>query len=207
MDQIVLNAGYVLLVTAAFTRTLGRLRLLLIGASIALGAYGAVVGVWSMVVWNLIIGGIHAFRLARDAIATRAIALTDDERAIRDQYLPGCTDFNFNTLWGMGVTVNHDGTTVIAADSQPDSVSMVLVGEAVISDDGAEVGRVRPGGLLGEMSYVSGDRATVDVVADGALTVRQWDQRHLRALEQAHPPAAKAFDQLVAKDLAAKARA
>ncbi len=207
LDTIVLNIGYVLLISAAFTRTLGRLRFLLVFASLALALYGAIVGVLSMVLWNALIGSVHAYRLARDILASRAIQLTDDERRIRDEYFAGVNDFDFNALWGMGRTVEHPSdTTIIGAGTQPESVSMLLEGKVEIQRDGVAGPNIGRGALIGEMSYVSGAPASVDVVAADAVVVREWDQRHLRTLEQTNPPSAKALDSLISRDLAAKAR-
>ncbi len=194
------------LLSAAFTRTVGRLRMLLISGSISFVAYGFVVGLWSMVVWNSVIGGINCYRLARMMLASRAISLTSEEREIRDDYFPGTTDFDFNALWGMSRVVVHDSTTVIEAGTRPDTVSMVVEGSLEIRRAGAIEREIGRGALVGEMSYVSGDPASVDVVAVGPVMVREWDQRHLRALEQTQPAASKALDQLISRDLAAKAR-
>ncbi len=205
-EETVLNAAYGLLLVAAFTRTLGRFRLLLIVSSLIFVVFGAIISSPSIVIWNLIIAGLNVYRLGKDVLASRAISLTADELAVRDRYFAGVSDFDFNALWVSGRTVTHDSTVIISDRSQPEWVAMVLDGQVEIQRDGICERSVGQGALLGEMSYVSGDPATVDVVALGRVTVREWDQRHLRLLDQTHPPSAKVLDRLIARDLAAKAR-
>lgn len=201
-----LNAAYSLLLVAAFTRTLGRFRLILIVSSIGFVAYGLLISSMTMAVWNAVIGSLNIFRLTKSVLASRAISLTEDEAEIRDRYFEGTSDFDFNALWAMGRTVEHDSTTIIGRGSKPEWVSMLLDGQVEIRLDGVTQRSIGSGALLGEMSYVSGDPASVDVVAVGPVTVRQWEQRALRTLDETNPPSAKVLDRLISRDLAAKAR-
>lgn len=205
VDVIVVNLAYVALLSAAFTKTLGRLRLLLIAGATGFVAFGLIEQIWSIVIWNLLIGGIHTFRFVRDLLAARSVHLDSGESAVRDRIFPGVSDFDFNMLWSLGEEVTYDTTQVIARGSVPDTVSLVMDGVVHIKRDGETLRHLRSGALLGEMSFVTGDEAAVDVVADGRLVVHQWDQRSLKSLGRTHPPSLRVLEALISKDLAAKA--
>lgn len=205
IDLVVLNLAYVALVGATFTRTLDRLRGLLICGAICFVLYGLAADVASIVLWNIAIGGLHTFRAVRDALARRSVTLADDERRVRDELLPAVSDYDFYLLWSMGAERTYDNTTVIARGSVPDTVRLILGGAVRIEGD-AVAKILRRGALLGEMSFVSGDAAIVDAVAVDLVTVREWEQRDLTALAQSHPPSAQAFQRLLERDLVAKTR-
>lgn len=204
---VLLNAAYLALLGSTFTRTLVRLRTMLVAAAVAFVIYGILESIPSMIAWNIVIGSMHLFRIARDFRQQRSVRLTADESAARDEFFPELGDFDFHLLWCMGASASYDDQILIHRGSTPDNVWLVLEGTATIEADGVVSRGIRRGGLLGEMSFVSGQPAEVDVAARGPLVVRQWDQRHLSSLDQVHPASARAFRELLSRDLVAKARA
>ncbi len=204
-DDLFLNLAYVALLLSTVTRTVRTLRYLLILGAAFFIAFGFVAGIASMVVWNLLIGGMHAYRVVRDIQAERSVALSADERAIRDLVLSDVSDFDFHMLWSMGREVSYSHETIIAAGTRPDTVALILDGAVHIVGAGPDKTLDR-GALLGEMSYVSDQEAQVDVVAADDVTLREWEQRDLDSLSRTHPPSAKAFERLIARDLVSKTR-
>ena len=203
---LVLNAAYVALLASTFTRTVVWLRCMLVLAAIAFIIYGSIESIRSMVLWNIAIGSMHAYRIVRDYRQQRSVQLDSIESAARDEFFPALGDFDFHMLWCMGTEVAYQDQTVIHAGTRPQTVSLVLEGTARIESQGVVTRGIRRGGLLGEMSFVSGRNAEVDVVARGPLVVRQWDQRQLSSLDQVHPASARAFRDLMSRDLVVKAR-
>lgn len=205
-SALILNAAYVMLVGSALTRTVSWLRVMLTLGSVAFVVYGAIEGIKSMVVWNIVIGAMHLVRLVRDHLQQRAVELTPGEEQARDEFLPDLSDFDFNLLWAMGEQVDYRDEVVILAGSLPSTVSVVLEGTALIERTGELIRGVRRGGLLGEMSFVSGEPAGVSVRVEKPLTVHQWRQRDLESLAQLRPACARAVERMIARDLAAKTR-
>jgi len=203
---LVLNAAYVALMASTFTRTLVWLRAMLVLAAIAFIIFGTIESIPSMVAWNIAIGSMHLFRILRDYRQQHRVSLSPEEGAMRDEFFPALSDFDFHLLWCMGKQVQFDRQVVIERGSLPDTVSLVLDGTATVESNGVITRGIRRGGLLGEMSFVSGLPADVDVLATSPLLVQQWDQRQLASLDQLHPASARAFRQLLSRDLVAKAR-
>lgn len=204
---VILNAAYVMLLGSTFTRTVSWLRVMLTLGAACFVAYGAFEGIRSMVAWNVAIGGMHLFRLLRDYSQQRRVDLSSDEQAMRDELLPGLSDFDFNLLWALGEKASYHDQVIIGAGSQPTTVSVVLDGTALIERNGELIRGVRRGGLLGEMSFVSGEPAGVSVRSSETVVVHQWRQKDLESLRQVRPACARAVDQMITRDLAAKARA
>lgn len=205
LAAIFLNGAYVAFVGSAYVRTLAWLRVLLIVGSGCIVVYGTFEKIWPMVGWNVLIIASHLVRILGERRAQNAVSLNAAEAAMRDRLFPGLGDYDFNLLWSMGKPVSFNDSVIIADGSRPGIVA-VLIDGAVRLDKAGETRRsLNKGSLIGEMSFVSGEPATVDVVAAGDVTVHQWDQRQLISLDQAHPPSAKAFRDLITRDLASKA--
>lgn len=207
LAAIFLNGAYVAFVGSAYTRTLAWLRVLLIIGSGSLIVYGTFEKIWPMVIWNVIIITSHLVRIVTEQRAQRSVKLNAAEAEMRDALFPGLADYDFHLLWSMGKTVGFHDSVIIADGSQPGLVSVLIDGVVTIDKAGETRRGLRKGALIGEMSFVSGSPAAVDVVAKGVVTVHQWDQRQLLSLDQAHPPSAKAFRDLITRDLASKAHA
>lgn len=207
VDTLVLNFAYVALLASTFTRTVTWLRLMLIVGAIGFIAFGLLDGNVTMVAWNILTGTMHAVRVARERVARRSVSLTPDEERLRDAYFPDLDDFDFTALWRMGTDVTYCDELVIVVGERSETVGLIIDGQAQIWR-GSELVRVmRRGGLLGEMHFVSGDPAAVDVRAQGTLVVHEWQGRDLVMLDQLRPSVARAFRSYIAGDLVAKARA
>jgi hypothetical protein len=204
--ELILNVAYVLLLGSTFARTVSWLRIMLAAGAVAFVVFGAIEGITSMVVWNIAIGGMHVVRLLRDYRQQRSVQLTPREQLIRDEFLPDLNDFDFNLLWAMGEQATYSDEILIASGTQPTTVSIVLEGTALIERNGELIRGVRRGGLLGEMSFVTGEPAGVSVCTKQVLTVHEWRQRDLESLAQLRPGCARAMERMIARDLAAKTR-
>jgi len=204
--DILLSISYVSLIAAAFTRTLRILRILLVVGAVFFIIYGAVQNIPSMIVWNILIGGVHLVRLVRDEVSQKSVTLSPEEQELRDRMFPDLGDFDFNVLWQMGETRTYSQATLIERGQLPDTVMLVLDGMIEVRREGQVMRGLRVGSLVGEMSLVSGTVANVDVVATSAVTVHEWQHRQITSLDQIHPPSAKAFRDLLTQNLAAKAK-
>lgn len=203
---VVLNIAYVALLGSSFADRIMRIRIALVAAAVAFIIYGSLEGIWSMVVWNLVIGSMHISRLVRDYRKQRSISLSEDEVVIRDEFFAGLSDFDFHLLWHLGETKTYRDQRYIEAATRPRSVALILSGVALIERNGELLRGLTRGALIGEMSFVSDRDAEVDVVADGELVLREWDQRILASLDQVTPSGSQAFQSLLSRDLVAKAK-
>ncbi|MEM7276153.1 MAG: cyclic nucleotide-binding domain-containing protein, partial [Actinomycetota bacterium] len=185
VDNLFLNLAYVVLLVSTFTQTVRRLRLLLISASVCLMVFGFAADLPAVVAWNLAIGGLHTYRVVRDIQAERSIRLSDDQREIRDLVFEGASDFDFHLLWSMGRQVTYDDETIISAGTRPETIGLILDGSVQVVGVANGLDRaLGRGSLIGEMSFVSGEEAAVDVVASDTVTMREWIQQDIDALSR-----------------------
>lgn len=80
----------------------------------------------------------------------------------------------------------------------------IAQGTAVIEADGTQVGECGEGDFLGEMSLISGQRASATVRAKDNMRVAMFDRDAIAALARGVPEIGKALDGALNRSLAAK---
>lgn len=83
--------------------------------------------------------------------------------------------------------VFEDGRRVLRHGLGGGSVYVILEGEAAVHRDGAELRRLGPGEVFGEISVLTGDPPSADVVAAGVLRCFVVPGARLQELLLAHP--------------------
>nr|WP_137675995.1 cyclic nucleotide-binding domain-containing protein [Parerythrobacter lutipelagi] len=80
----------------------------------------------------------------------------------------------------------------------------IASGEGRVEHDGTPVGTCGPGDFLGEMSAVSGEKATASIVAESDMRVARFDRDALFEMTRNMPEMRRAFDHALNRSLAAK---
>lgn len=203
LSTVIINVAYVSLFASTFTRTIPRLRMFLVAAAICFIIFGAIVGNWSMVAWNVLTGILNSRQLVVYLRRRRALVLTAEDETLRERLFGDLDAFDFASLWSMGEDVLVRDERIVEAGEDHTSTSMILGGNVEVRTNDTVV-RLGPGALVGEMSFVSGERATADVHAIGLVRLRQWSDQRLHTLDALNPAASRAFHRFVENDLTAK---
>ncbi len=201
---LLLNIAYIILVTATFFRTVLKLRIGLIVAALGFITYGIVSGTASIAIWNSVTGSLHLFQVMKHLRARRAVEISVEDELLRKKWFPELDRFDFFSIWSLGESVLVANSQLTTEGDHPDAVSLVIEGVVEVRSSGTKLGVVEPGALLGEMSFLSGDGATADAYAVGAVRLRRWPNERLTALQHLNPEAAKAFHAFISLDLRRK---
>lgn len=201
---LVLNVAYLVLVSATFTRRILWLRGALVVSAALFVAFGLLTENWTMVFWNALAGLLHGRQAHRYIRSQRGLDLSPAEAAIRAAWFPDVDSFDFQTLWTMGETNDYHLTALASEGEAQTSLMLILEGSAVVDVGGDEVGIVKSGDLVGEMSFISGAPANATVTCQDTVRVREWDQERLRALDHLNPSAASALRGRIQDNLAQK---
>ncbi len=205
-STLLLNVAYILLVSATFARAMLPLRVALLGAAVGFVVYGSIVGIWTMVGWNVLIALMHMVQIRRLLRLRRSVVLTDEEEGFREQFAPDADRFDFFSLWQLGREEFRENDCLTAQGCPVDSLRLVLDGTVDVAVDGAVIDHREAGAFIGELSLVSGQVASAETRATGPVHLRTWRQSDLRALDEMNPSAARLLDRLITADLAGKVR-
>lgn len=97
-----------------------------------------------------------------------------------------------------------DGDLLMEQGQSQPPLIYVARGTALIEINGAKVGECGAGDFLGEMSLISGQRATATVRASGELRVARFDRDALAQLARGVPELGKALDSALNRSMAVK---
>jgi len=206
-ELILVNLGYLLMLVGLLMRDILWLRLILMMAQLALGAYGLVRGDHYMAAWNFVFVGINLARTIRLLHERRPIHLSRDQEQIYKHLFLSMSRREFLYLWEMGNPGMSDGTQLVREGEPQRDLVLLLNGEVVVRKDGQELARLSRGQFVAEMSFVSGEPASADVIANGRVDFIAWPQDKLRTLQQLNPGLLVKLQHILGRDLTSKVKA
>lgn len=202
---IALNIAYGLYVATGFVKTELKLRIALIIVSVAFIIWGFVSSTWSAVIWNVLFGSTHAYRVIKMWRQNRSIQLDERAAAVHARIFPELNRLDFFTLWSIGTTTVHETDEVlIEQGADHKELALILGGQVTVDRDGERLAVLGADALLGERSYVTGQPASARVVASNEVTLHSWNQGEMAALVVLCPDAHAAVVAHIGVDLAAK---
>jgi hypothetical protein len=204
---ILINAGYVLMLVGLLMRDILWLRLMLMMAQLLLGGYGLIRGDHYMAAWNFVFVGINLARTVRLLNERRPIHLARDQEQIYKQLFLSMTRREFLFLWEMGNPGRIDGAQLVREGELQRDLVLLLSGEVVVRKGEENLARLQRGQFVAEMSFISGEPASANVIADGRVEYMAWPQDKLRALQQLNPGLLVKLQHILGRDLTGKVKA
>lgn len=207
LDKVLVNSGYFLQLIALLTKDILWLRAILIVAQSIVCAYAYRIGVMPIFFWNTAFVAINIFRLAGILNERRPVKLPPAEEDAYRLAFTAMTRREFLYLWEMGHAQEHDGKQLIREGEKQKDLVLLLDGHVSVQKSGKKIARLGRGTFVAEMSFVTGEPASADVIADGVVRARAWSQEKLTALEQLNPSLLIKLQNILARDLSGKVKA
>ena len=207
LNKVLVNSGYFLQLLALLTKDILWLRAILIVAQSVVCVYAYRIGVMPIFFWNIAFVTINCFRLAGILNERRPIKLPPDEEDTYRRTFSAMTRREFLYLWEMGHAQEHDNAQLIREGEKQKDHVLLLDGHVAVQREGKHLARLGRGTFVAEMSFVSGEPASADVIADGMVRARAWSQEKLLALEQLNPSLLIKLQNILARDLSSKVKA
>ena len=134
--------------------------------------------------------------------------LDGPEQALYDNVFSELTPGEFRRLVKLGEWREIEaGTLIVQCDSVVHDIQVLKHGALEVRRDGEIIARNEPGQFVGEMSFLSGERATADVVATEPSQVLAWSQESLNKLLDRKPTLAYKMRGILGRDVVVKLRA
>jgi len=201
--------AFALLIAAALAGRPGVIRLLIAGAAASFlartlflhhdraGAIGA----------GLLLAACLLL-LGRGLYERRAQRFTPDEQAVIDHLVSGLSQTRARHLIDQGLWLTGKAGDVLTREGEPVAQLYYLAeGEAKVTSGGRQVGTCRAGDLIGELTVLSGERASATVVLTGPARFWCAGADVLRPYVEANEDIRRAIEHSFALALKAKLRA
>ena len=163
---------------------------------------------WAAIGWVAVFTAVNVAQILLLVAERFPRGLEGAERELYDRVFSDLTVAEFRRLLRLGTVRDVAANATVVERGRPVADMMVLTAGAMdVRCDGRPFASVGPGQFIGEMSFISGDVASADVVATAASRVLAWSQPGLADVLDSDATLAIKIRGILGRDVVAKPRA
>jgi hypothetical protein len=208
--QALIHIANVLFLLSYLVKDILWLRVLTVVASIPLVIFYFLqpAPLWAAIGWNAIFTLINVYQVYVLVLERRPVALLANEQRLYQLAFRTLTPREFVKLLRLAKWEDAPAAQrIVARGEDLDRVMVIFSGKTAVEVEGRIVVHLKEGQFIGEMSFITGERPTADVVAVEETRIVSWPKRELRAFLEHNPPLRAAMQLVIGTDLVAKLRA
>lgn len=131
--------------------------------------------------WMIVFVIINLYQIIRIINERRKRYIEPKIFDIYESVFNSLTSFEFLTFWKMGIIKNvENGTTIIEKDKKLNSILLLINGKVNVKSNGRTIAYLPRGSFIGEISYITKEGASADVIADEDVTYIEWTDKELK---------------------------
>ena len=208
-DALLLQLSYALLVVAVLAPRLGSVRVFIALAALA-GLLRALLWTGDPVsaTWMGLLLAASLLLLARTLYERRKASFTDEESRMIDSLVAGLSQTRARHLIDQGMWLTGKSGDVLTREGEPvEHLYYLADGDARVLMNGRQIATCHSGDLIGELTVLSGDKATATVILDGPARLWCAPAENLRPYVEAHDDIRRAIEHGFAMALKSKLHA
>jgi len=198
----------ILTLLAYLVRDILWLRLLTIAASLAgiiFNYYVPATPLWAVIYWNVVFIIINAVQIGIIIKERSGVHFTEEEKELYETLFQNFAPFEFMKLLRLGKWLDAKKGQALTVEEQPlDSVMLIYNGLVSVEAGGRQIGQMKDGSLLGEVSFITEGAATATVRAVEPTRYLSWSKQDLRRLLSRNPSMKFAMHTVFSKELSKK---
>jgi CRP-like cAMP-binding protein len=200
--------GYLLQLFALLARDVLWLRGILVAAQSVLACYAYLRGPEFLpyVFWNALFVLINLYWVVRLLRERAAVELPDELKELHQKHFAALAPAEFLRLWRDGQRKAATDTQLVREGTRPDALFFLLSGSAAVRSNGRLVAQLSAGHFVAEMSLLTGEKTTADVVATGPVEYMAWPAERLLRLRARNPMLWSKIQSVLGHDLVEKIR-
>ena len=180
-ENMVGHLAYVLLITSMMMRNINWLRALAIMAGSVSAFYYWTLDDKVSMFWETLFTLVNIAQLLILQIENRRGIFSEDEDFFIKTCLPNIERAHARRLAKLGAwTEVQDETILVFENKVPDKLKFIVSGKADVFRDNTLIGRVGRGDFVGEISYLTGEKATATAVVTEPVRYLAFGQGRLR---------------------------
>ena len=202
----VLNAGYLFMLIALTIRNILFLRIILISAQGLFVAYNIVTANYTVLMWNCLFLAINLFQVMLLLRRRRPVQIPDEVADVYENTFHDMSKREFLYFWQIGKEAVHDKETIVEEGHPQEKVMLILNGSAAVMKNSTEIAELNRGSFVAEMSFLTGEPASADVMCRTPVTTITWSQDNLRNLKNLNFELWMKVQHVLSKDLVGKVK-
>ena len=184
IGAILLNVGYLCNLIALGFREILWIRVLLTLGYFLRFIQNYIENVVDSTFWMLVFVTINLYQIVVIINERRKRYIEPKIFDIYETVFNSLTTFEFLTFWKMGLIKNvENGTKIIEKDKKLNSILLLINGKAHVKSDGKSIAFLPRGSFIVEISYITNEGASADVIADGDATYIEWTNKELKKIK------------------------
>ena len=202
----VLNAGYLFMLIALTIRNILFLRIIFISAQGLFIGYNLVTGNYIVLMWNCLFLAINLYQVIDLLRKRRPVSIPEDLEDLYEGPFHEMSKREFLYFWQIGKATTHKAGPIVEEGFPQEEVMLVLDGAAAVMKNRRKIAELTRGNFVAEMSFLSGEPASADVVCDSPVRTITWTQENLRNLKTLNFEVWIKIQHVLSKDLVGKVR-
>lgn len=185
------------------------LRLLTVvgGVLLMVWAYAQPEPLWASIAWNAVFMAINVWQIVLLLLERRPVRLSERDSRLYRLVFRTLTPREFVKLLALGRWEEATPETRIVERAHALDRLMVIASGRASVRTGERVVELGEGRFVGEMSFITGEPPTADVVVVDSIRYVSWPKAELRTFLADHPSLRAAWQAVLGADLVGKLRA
>jgi CRP-like cAMP-binding protein len=206
LAHYLVHLGYVLQLFALLARDVLWLRGILVAAQSVLAVYAYMRGPEFLpyVFWNALFVAINMYWVARLLRERAAVKLPEELKPIYERHFAALAPPEFLRVWREGERGRVTDAQMVREGTKPDALYFLLSGTVSVRRNGRQLAQLSPGDFVAEMSLLTGEKTTADVVAVGEVEYMAWPAAKLTRLRARSPMVWTKVQSVLGHDLVEK---
>lgn len=163
---------------------------------------------WAPIIWNLVFMTVNVVQIGFLLRERRPQMFAAAEQELYKSVFADLNPGEFRRLLKLGAWEDvAPGSTLVHRDTVVEDMMVLRTGAMEVRVGDELIARLKPGQFIGEMSFLTGHKATADVVATEPSRVLAWSQESLGEALDKKPGLAFKIRGILGRDVVAKLRA
>jgi CRP-like cAMP-binding protein len=159
---------------------------------------------WPYVFWNTLFVSINTVWVTQLLRERRAVRVPEELKTIHEKHFAALSPPEFLRLWQEGRRLQCQDLQLVHENTKPDALYFLLSGEAVVRHGERKLAHLSAGCFVGEMSLLTGEETTADVVTLGAVEYMSWPAETLARIRGRNPMLWAKIQSVLGHDLVEK---
>ena len=204
---ILLNFGYLLTFGALAIRDVLWLRIVLISSQFCLLIYNYLFAVnYFASFWMVFFILINSYMVIRIFNERRIRIIPDEIRDLYEDIFRELSTSEFLYFWNMGTIKKYTNEHIIHSGEKQNSLLLILSGRATVKVNHNNIARLSRGAFVAEISFLTGEPASADVVTKNEVICIIWKNERLKNLKKDNLPFWMKLQHALTEDLIKKVK-
>jgi hypothetical protein len=201
------NAANVLYLISYLVKDILWLRLVTVVAGMLLIVNAVLTRQPESAAWNLLFTAINVYRSWLLILERRPVHLSEEEQRLYARVFRSLTPQEFRKLLELATWEDAPpAKRIVEANKALERMMVIASGNVAVKVADREVAKLGEGRFIGEMSFISGENPTADVVTVDAARYVAWKKAELSSFLAEHPALRAALQLVIGGDLVNKLR-